>query len=66
MYAIARLIYETEDQVFPTIELYRDPIGEKHVYYLNTQGFIAISSVPGLLGMIAKEKGFAEVNKDLC
>ena len=35
------------------IDVYKDVIGEKHVYFLNNEYF-AISSVPGALGKLAK------------
>ncbi len=55
MYAICKILRENDQSV--SVEIYRDPSGEKHLYYYKDSEKLVISSVPGFI------KEYCNLNK---
>ena len=60
MYAICKIIRKNNEP--EKVEIYRDPSGEKHLFYYSDSEKFIISSVPGFIKEYCKLK---DVNKDI-
>ena len=54
MYALAALSCKVDER---TCKVYRDSVGEKHVYYLFNNQYFAVSSTPGALVVLSRNLG---------
>jgi len=61
MYALVALSGNTDQR---NCSAYRDPIGEKHVYYLFDNQYFAIASTPGALVELSRRLGILRYNEE--